>query len=1066
MRILKLECENLNSLAGFWSIDFTHPDYAKNHDIFVIHGPTGAGKTTLLDAITLALYGRTPRLEAINNGESGNELMTRGCGFCRAAVIYECKKGIFLSEFQQNRANMKPTGKLQKASYKISKLTNDSFELTGKSVLTNDRSFTPRTGTGSGLEKETQEIIQLDYKQFCRSIMLTQGEFSAFLESNSRERAEILEKLTGTERYRAIGKSIAEKFSEIKRNFQLTKKRKEELESLILSEDDEKAAQKTQAALTEKTKGLEEALAAIQKELAYFDELDRLQKDLQKAVTEADEIEKEAAQFAPQEERLTLAEAAKQCEAEYITLQNLRTSQKDKEAALSLLSEQSAAAQKEAAQAQKDAEESKEALAKEEADHALQQKIWNKVRELDVQIAAARKSLEEKRTQKKEAEKAQEENSRKITVLKEDCKALEASLARFKDYLAVHKADKQLPPAIAKTETLKASLSIQKQTAEACEKEMARLTESEEKKQGQIDSLRSALEDIDREIQQFVSEDAVFIANMLRLQLKNGKPCPVCGSVYHSAHKAALQGELDFSDQKSGKMMTDSKRAQTITETSASLSAKREEIVSTLQDMENQLESITSDLKNAETNAGTARSACDQYFEQIFQTLAPWKESLTQILSLDTLDATLGALRVQSATWESTEKNNKQAESDYSAKSAEVRTLAETLEAQGERLKKAEDDLSLATDGLKALTEERSALFGEKSPDEEEEKKTQQIVLLRKRAEKAEKTQQEAREKKSALEAQASQVKKALAENAPQLQGAESVFTKKYQANGFTSEEAYTSARMSDEDFAHLAQKRESLKTAQTQAKTALAHAEKSYADYKDSAHISRAKETVLAEESSLTAERALVQKQLHEVSARLLNNEQNQKQAQQILAEYTALQSEHDTWEQMNKWAGMREGADLSVFVQSLAFNSLLTLANKNLFGITQRYKVVQKSPTSLEFDIQDMYFAEPRSVANLSGGERFLVSLSFALGISEFASRNVRVDSLFLDEGFGTLSGELLTEAINALKNLQKDGKMLGIITHVQDVINEIDQRIEVKPVSGGHSELTGSGIAHLTR
>ncbi|MDE5613243.1 MAG: hypothetical protein K2I74_01160, partial [Treponemataceae bacterium] len=80
----------------------------------------------------------------------------------------------------------------------------------------------------------------------------------------------------------------------------------------------------------------------------------------------------------------------------------------------------------------------------------------------------------------------------------------------------------------------------------------------------------------------------------------------------------------------------------------------------------------------------------------------------------------------------------------------------------------------------------------------------------------------------------------------------------------------------------------------------------------------------------------------------------------------------------------------------------------------------------------------------------------------VSEFASRNVRVDSLFLDEGFGTLSGDLLTEAINALKNLQKDGKMLGIITHVQDVINEIDQRIEVRQTSGGHSVLAGSGIS----
>ena len=121
----------------------------------------------------------------------------------------------------------------------------------------------------------------------------------------------------------------------------------------------------------------------------------------------------------------------------------------------------------------------------------------------------------------------------------------------------------------------------------------------------------------------------------------------------------------------------------------------------------------------------------------------------------------------------------------------------------------------------------------------------------------------------------------------------------------------------------------------------------------------------------------------------------------------------------------------------------------------------MVQKEADSLDFEIQDIYFEEPRSISNLSGGEKFLVSLSFALAISEFASKNVRVDSLFLDEGFGTLSGELLTEAINALKNLQKQGKMLGIITHVQDVISEIDQKIEVKPAALGHSILCGSGI-----
>ena len=112
----------------------------------MIHGPTGAGKTTLLDAITLALYGRTPRLEAINNGEGGNELMTRGTGVCRAAVTYSCKKGIFLSEFQQKRANSKASGKLQKASYIITKLADGTSDTLMHEVIS--------SGVGSNLEKE------------------------------------------------------------------------------------------------------------------------------------------------------------------------------------------------------------------------------------------------------------------------------------------------------------------------------------------------------------------------------------------------------------------------------------------------------------------------------------------------------------------------------------------------------------------------------------------------------------------------------------------------------------------------------------------------------------------------------------------------------------------------------------------------------------------------------------------------------------------------------------------------------------------------------------------------
>ena len=103
-------------------------------------------------------------------------------------------------------------------------------------------------------------------------------------------------------------------------------------------------------------------------------------------------------------------------------------------------------------------------------------------------------------------------------------------------------------------------------------------------------------------------------------------------------------------------------------------------------------------------------------------------------------------------------------------------------------------------------------------------------------------------------------------------------------------------------------------------------------------------------------------------------------------------------------------------------------------------------------------------RSADNLSGGESFLVSLSLALGLSEMASRNVRVESLFLDEGFGSLDPDTLEDAMNALAALQSEGKMIGIISHVGEVRERITTLIDVTPVSGGRSELSGPGVKRL--
>ncbi|MBJ2355825.1 SbcC/MukB-like Walker B domain-containing protein, partial [Sphaerochaeta sp. S2] len=113
------------------------------------------------------------------------------------------------------------------------------------------------------------------------------------------------------------------------------------------------------------------------------------------------------------------------------------------------------------------------------------------------------------------------------------------------------------------------------------------------------------------------------------------------------------------------------------------------------------------------------------------------------------------------------------------------------------------------------------------------------------------------------------------------------------------------------------------------------------------------------------------------------------------------------------------------------------------------------------LELNVVDNYQAgEVRSTKNLSGGESFIVSLTLALGLSQMASKKVRVDSLFLDEGFGSLDEETLETALEALSALQQDGKLIGIISHVSALKERINTQISITPLSGGRSTISGPG------
>jgi exonuclease SbcC len=169
--------------------------------------------------------------------------------------------------------------------------------------------------------------------------------------------------------------------------------------------------------------------------------------------------------------------------------------------------------------------------------------------------------------------------------------------------------------------------------------------------------------------------------------------------------------------------------------------------------------------------------------------------------------------------------------------------------------------------------------------------------------------------------------------------------------------------------------------------------------------------------------------------------------------------------WQALHELIGSQDGKKYRNFVQSITLERLLRGANRYLRTMSDRYVFVSHSSHPLAIAILDLYHGPiERTVANLSGGETFLLSLALALGLAGLSSRRVRVESLFVDEGFGSLDESSLDVAIDALSALNQSGKTIAVISHVLSLRERIPVRIEVTPGIGGRSTLSGPGVSRL--
>ena len=216
--------------------------------------------------------------------------------------------------------------------------------------------------------------------------------------------------------------------------------------------------------------------------------------------------------------------------------------------------------------------------------------------------------------------------------------------------------------------------------------------------------------------------------------------------------------------------------------------------------------------------------------------------------------------------------------------------------------------------------------------------------------------------------------------------------------------------------------------------------------------------EAIAEQLQALDSERSAVAERLGAQRARLDDDAQRRSSQQALLQQIAEQARDSDVWQRLDSLIGSAKGDKFRKFAQGLTLDHLLQLANRHLTRLHGRYLLQRKTSGELELDIVDSWQGDvARDTRTLSGGEAFLVSLALALALSDLVSSKTSIDSLFLDEGFGTLDGETLEVALAALDALNASGKMIGIISHVEALKERIPAQIRVEKGAGvGFSRL----------
>lgn len=423
------------------------------------------------------------------------------------------------------------------------------------------------------------------------------------------------------------------------------------------------------------------------------------------------------------------------------------------------------------------------------------------------------------------------------------------------------------------------------------------------------------------------------------------------------------------------------------------------------------------------------------------------------------------SLKDRISQWKNQEKKKQKTQTQLERLTVDKRNKQTQFQHYSENVSIIRKNMADLTQQLDLAKQKRVTLFGAKDPDEEEQKLISGISTCEKIYDKALQLQNEREKDSISINARLKRLAETTGTRKNQLVDKKTQFHKILMDNKFFTEEEFKKALL---DQNTIKQYRDSIEKSEKD----LAEIAALIKDRKEKLSAEQTKKITDATVESIEKDIAFTQNSMNEnnqiigrVKEKLDENEQRISLQKEKYVTLEARKVEKKRWQKLNQLIGSASGKKFRNIAQRISFGRVVKHANMSLEKMTERYKLIQDKTQPLELQVVDNYRAgEIRSTANLSGGESFLVSLALSLGLSTLTGKNIRVDSLFLDEGFGTLDEETLETALHALGSLQQEGKTIGVISHVALMKERIINQIQLLPGSGGNSILKGPGVCSL--